>query len=485
MMKTKYKRDKNMKKFKQIITESRSARIRSARTPDKSLSPYLVSTRMPKKDIENAPTGSEKLTVGMEAIGSSEIPKMAQLYKTPERGGVKVYPNIGPDILKLQDPQDVLRATQRHMERNLDWGLERAYTLPELAERSQQWYVGAHNIAKRFADKFNVPHHVAAAVLATQSPQKDWYQNVSLAERIMKIHKDHQNTGWSPEMEKISSKVFKEENPNHQSMLNEIRGKTLGELKSLKHKAAWVRAFDEAHHPRHYRLITPEGEFAEHATGSSGKRNTAAWLSFDTIEKSLHALTSNGDMKKISKSLGAGHKVRSFYNNIIQPNTPKIITPSGEDPRDVTVDTHATGNIWVRPSLAGGSEEVGDVLGGSPESSITGMSGVYPHAASAFRSVADIHGLEPNAVQSIVWDERRATNASKAQKQAVDTTWERHRAGELSQDQAQAEISKILGPAKRPSWAHTRGSSLYTSTFESIRHRASKLISESLQKRQK
>jgi hypothetical protein len=47
------------------------------------------------------------------------------------------------------------------------------------------------------------------------------------------------------------------------------------------------------------------------------------------------------------------------------------------------------------------------------------------------------------------------------------------------------EISKILGPAKRPSWAHTRGSSLYTSTFESIRHRASKLISESLQKRQK
>lgn len=475
-----------MKKFKLILSE---ARIRSTRQTDPSLSPYLVSTRVPGGDTENVPTGAEKLTVGMETYGEKEVPKLAKLLTTPERTvkgeTVKVYPNIGPEILKMKDPRDVLQATQKHMERNLEWNLERAATLPELAERSQQWYVGAHKIAKKFADRFNVPHHVAAAVLATQSPQKDWYQNVSLAERIMKIHKEHQNTGWSPEMNATSGRIFKAGDPVHQGILSEIQGKSLGQLSDPVHKAAWIRTYDESHHPKHHRLITPEGEFAEHATSASGERTPIAWGDFGSIAKGVKALESKGEMKQVSGSLGGQHKVRSFYNNIIQPNTPKIISPMGEDPRDVTVDTHATGNVFARPSLAGKSIEVGDVLGGAPGSKATGMAGTYPLAASAFRSAADVQGLVPNAVQSIVWDERRATNASKKQKQAVDQVWQAHQAGDISQEGALGEISKILGPAKKTSWAHTKGNPLYTSTFESVKQRASRLISESLRRRYK
>ena len=456
-----------MKNFKTILKEQN---IKSVRKVDPSLSPYLVSTRLPGDDSTNAPTGTEKLTVGMENYGEKEVPKLANLLTSPQRivkgEKVQVYPNIGPDILKLTDPKEVLNATQKHMERNLGWGIERAYALPELAERSQQWYVGAHNISKKFGERFGVPHHVAAAVIATQSPQKDWYQNVSLGERILKIHKEHQNTGWSPEMATISSKVFKPEE-KHQNILKEIQGKSLGELRNPLHKAAWIRTYDEAHHPRHHRLVTPEGEFAEHATTVSGAKSPVAWGDFGSIAKAVRAIESGGDMKTISGSLGGEHKVRSFYNNIIQPNTPKIISPMGEDPRDVTGDTHATGNIYARPSLVSKSIEVGDILGGAPSSKETGMAGTYPLAASAFRTAADIHGLVPNAVQSVVWDERRATNANKKQKEAVDNVWKSHQSGEISHENALRMISDILGPTKKPSWAHTRGNPLLTSTFES------------------
>ena len=467
-----------MKKFKHLLSEAK-------RRYDPSLSPYLVSTRVPGGDQESAPTGAEKLTVGVEALSPEVKPKLQKLLTTPERKGVQVYPNIGPDIKKIESPEEFIGTVRKNMARNLEWGVDRAYTLPELAERSQQWYVGAHNIAKKFSDKFNVPHHVAAAVIATQSPQKDWYQNVSLAERIMKVHKDHQNTRWTPEMQTIATQKIFKQTPEHQELLNNITGKTLGELTDPMHKAAWIRTFDEAHHPRHHRLITPEGEFAEHVVGQNGKRTTAAWGDFGSIAKGVRALESGGHMPTISGSLGGEHKVRSFYNNIIQPNTPKIITPSGEDPRDVTVDTHATGNVFARPSLAGSSIEVGDILGGAPASKKTGIAGTYPIAASAFRDVGDVRDIVPNAVQSVVWDERRATNASKAQKQAVDKLWQAHRSGELPHEEVLSQISKVLGKPKAPSWANTRGSSLYTSTFESVRHRASKLISESLQKRQK
>lgn len=470
-----------MKNFKLILSE-----VRSTRTPDRSLSPYLVSTRLPKGD---APTGPEKLTVGMNNYGEKEFPKLAKLLTTPVRmvkgNPVQVYPNIGPEILKLTDPKQVLDATRRHMERNLEWGIERAKSLPELAERSQQWYVGAHNIAKRFGERFGVPHHVAAAVLASQSPQRDWYQNVSLGERIMHIHKNHQNTGWSPEMEAITKKVFKPEDPEHKRILSSIRGKSLGELTDPLHKAGWIRTYDEAHHPRHHRLITPEGEFAEHATNENGKRTGTSWGDFKTIAKGVIAMESGGDMKKISASVGKQHKVRSFYNNIIQPNTPKIISPAGEDPRDVTVDTHAAGNVFARPSLAGHDPEVTDVLGGSPQSIVTGMAGTYPLAADAFRNVADERGLFPNAVQSIVWDGKRAQATTEAQMREIDALWMRHQAGDISHEDVLRAKSKILGPAKIASWSHTKGNPLFTSTFESVKQRASRLISESLRRRYK
>jgi hypothetical protein len=82
----------------------------------------------------------------------------------------------------------------------------------------------------------------------------------------MHVHKEHQETPWSKEMEEKTSKVFKDK-PSHQKILKEIRGKRLSELTDPVHKAAWIRTYDEAHHPSHFREVTPEGDFAEHVAG--------------------------------------------------------------------------------------------------------------------------------------------------------------------------------------------------------------------------
>ena len=471
-----------MKKFKEFTINEAS------RVYDKTVSPVHVSSRLPKRKGEDKKninphtlTGPNSVSVQQSVMSDDpeehktlgslvtklraptrSIPKTVKGVKSRE--DIPTYPNMNPEMLAIKDPHTLVARVGDQVERNVEWSLDRAETIHELAARSQQWYVGAHKIAGHLAKRFNVPHHVAAAVLATQSPQKDWYQNVSLAERILKIHHSQQNTAWSPEMEKISSKVFSKDSSNHQSLLSAIRGKTLGELTTTKHKAAWIRAYDEGHHARHHRYITPEGDFGEHVTnqGKNKKRTATGWGGFGSIGKAITAIESGGDVEKISGTLGNQHKVRSFYNNIAQPNSPI---------GDVTIDTHATGNALGRYSLSGKSPEVHDVLGGSPRSSRTGMAGTYPLMATAFRNVAARRNLIPNAVQSVVWDERRATAATIPQKRAIDMNWEKFRAGAMSHEEVLASMSHILGKAKKPSWADAKTDPNIVSTFESVKHR--------------
>lgn len=463
---------------------------------DAVVNPTQVSTRLPsfmgrKKRGKPAPqigpdpntlTGPDSLSVDQSLMHEPEEHKvlvsLVDKIKSPirikdsEKKGqiiTPTYSNVSPDMQKIQDPHEFIHAVGQGMEKNIEWAADRTDSIHELGERSEQWYDGAHKIAGDFAKKFNVPHHVAAAVIAVQSPQKDWNQNVSLAERILKVHTQHQNTRWTPQMEKITSKVFDDESDNHRSILSNIRGKTYGELNNPLHKAAWIRTYDEAHHARHHRDITPEGEFGEHVTGKviGSKRKDTSWASFGGIAKAVRAIESNGHMPSISASLGKQHKVRSFYNNIAQPNSPM---------GDVTIDTHAIGNALGRYSIAGTSPETSDVLGGSPSSSRTGMRGTYPLAQQSFTNVSNRRGSLPRKIQSKVWTGRRADDATDAQKAAIDNNFEYLRSGEMTHDQVLRANTGVLGPQKPPTWLSTRlgPGSGYTSTFESVQRKSYK-----------
>jgi hypothetical protein len=72
-----------------------------------------------------------------------------------------------------------------------------------------------------------------------------------------------------------------------------------------------------------------------------------AWGSYNEIGKGVSVML-NGSQENITASLGQQHKVRNFYNNIIDP-----MSAEG----DVTMDTHAIAVSLLKP-LSTKSDEV-------------------------------------------------------------------------------------------------------------------------------
>lgn len=107
------------------------------------------------------------------------------------------------------------------------------------------------------------------------------------------------------------------------------------------------------------------------------------------------------NLNVIDKQLGRGSKVRSFYNNILQPNDTKYA--------DVTADTHQFGAATLVPVAA--SHNVLDAVFKS--SNATGASAAYPLvramtvlAASRWNAETG-DDLAPRALQSVAWEKIR------------------------------------------------------------------------------
>ena len=438
-----------MKKFKEFLNINEASRIH-----DKTVSPFHVSTDLRKKDKDGNPinphelTGDRSVSIGNRIISGNEALSLQKHLTRTENP----YPNINPNMRAITDPHEFVSELGQHMKRNLQWANHRAQNNVEGYKRSLEWYHSAHAFAHKLSKRFEIPHHMVTAVIATQSPQREWNQNASLAERICKIHKYHQATAWSPEMDKISSKVFKSDNAKHQSMLSAIRGKSLGDLTDSIHKAGWIRAYDEAHHARHHREVGPEGHFGLHMMNADGKKRTdTSWGTFNTIEKAVKVLESGGNMEIISRSLGNRFKVRSFNNNMLQPNSPR---------RDVTNDTHAAAVLAGR---------TGDKRWATQ---LMGNAALYRTSVQATNSVADETGVTGAALQAAVWKQQQnISNLPDHVHREVEMNWDRFRLGEIGQEEVHANIDDLY--AKHPfSPLHDlRTDPNIVSTFESVKHR--------------
>jgi hypothetical protein len=106
------------------------------------------------------------------------------------------------------------------------------------------------------------------------SPQKDWFMNVSLAERVLDVVRTKQDYVWDDKMTATAKRIYAKE--QYAEDVGEITGKTLAELTSPYLKAMWVRAYDEAHNVRNYRVVTPEGGFGDWVA-EPGRRPAARW----------------------------------------------------------------------------------------------------------------------------------------------------------------------------------------------------------------
>lgn len=387
------------------------------------------------------------------------------------------------------------------------------------SERARLWYDGGRKKVLANAEEYGINEFQSAAVLAVFSPEKDWFQNVDMARRMLEWWKNRKTLKWTPQMDAIyvnkilpakrnqdkntakkreakylkdraefPAKVAEWRKANREARLAgtarpkrpkrperkpfepstkvtdalaAIQGKGASEIKSTYQQAVWFRLWDEAHNSRNYQIISPEGEYTglamteakEGKVGKGGKIGKAkeakpakvAWSSYNPMVKALMVLK-DGSFENISRQVGQRHKVRNFYNNLLDPEN-----PNGH----VTSDTHAVAAGLMRP-LGGSALEVEHNLGKGVASARTGESGTYWMFAEAYRRAARERHLLPREMQSITWEAVRGLYKnlkSKANKDRVVEIWNEVNSGKITPGEAREKIYKEFNGIDTPAWA--------------------------------
>jgi len=399
----------------------------------------VVSTRLPTavKATEN-PLESN-LIIDFDAIKKDpeafkhnmelvqQYPNFASKAKTPEKKAEDFITEVKDNLLFLHDA--VPDATR---------------------QRSKLWYDGARNIVDEWTKKYGANDSTISGVLAVLSPQKDWFMNVSLGERVLDTMTNKQSFKWDGAMDDMAKVIWSK--PQYAPMVDAIRGKTLAELGDPGLKAMWLRTYDQAYNPREHQIVNPEGTFAGVRLTDKGVPYKTGWGSLNEIGKAIN-IYENPTIENISNSLGTMHKVRNFYNNIYDPTN-----QAGY----VTIDTHAVAAGLLRP-LSGASTEVAhnfasNVKGsvGPKNSSVTGVQGTYGLYAEAYRRAAQERGVLPREMQSITWEAVRGlfpdTFKNAKNSEIVDSIWLKYRKGQISQEEARNEVFKAANGINPPEW---------------------------------
>lgn len=420
-----------------------------------------IATRLPTAVRSTEDPVVEPLQIGLEESKADP----AQFEHNVKI--VQDYPNM-TEAEAVLPPEEASEAFITHVKDNLLWIHDKVPE--ETRQRSKLWYDGARAITDRWSAKHSLPDASIAGVLAALSPQMDWYKNVSLAERVITTM-EKRDFPASKEMVAFARKLDpKTKKPKlavkFQPIIDDMLGKTLDELDTPLKKAIFVRLYDEVYNPRTHNVISPEGDPMQIVTKADGSPAGTGWGSFVEITKAVEAVESGGSKTLLTPLMGTQHKVRSFYNNILDPNGPN---------GDVTIDTHAVAAGLLKP-LSGQATEVHHNFGSAPavknrtsawkgatkNSSVTGVQGNYGLYAEAYRRAAKERGILPREMQSITWEAARGlfTDVYKRAKKgnefvnvaAIDNYWQNYRKGKMTIDEVRDAIEQHAGGINPPTW---------------------------------
>ena len=444
-------RDRMMQEGEMPTTSAFGAGAIDDALQQNQIKPGRIATRFPTAVKATEDPLTQPLTVGLD-----DLKQDARLYD--------FNVNITKDYLNMVEVQD--ETTDQTAERFVDHVKNNLLYLHDMVPpatrlRSQKWYDGANKIANDFAQKYDVPDTSVAGAIAALSPQKDWYQNVALADKTLEVAKNKKDFVFSDEMAATFDNIPAFQKPLYKGMRDVLRGKTYSQLSDpdrkvdLGLKAMFVRLYDQTYNTPDYKIVSPEGEFLETAKNIDGSNSKAAWGSLNEISKAIESIEADGDVKIISKAMGERHKVRNFYNNIYDPNS-----PAG----DVTIDTHAVAAGLLRP-LSGNSLEVDHNFknqtvkgrGTTKGSAVSGINGNYALYVEAYRRAASERGILPRQMQSITWEAVRGffPDTFKANEKNVidvDAIWSRYKAGEIDLDETRRLVNERSGGYKPPTW---------------------------------
>lgn len=406
-----------------------------------AVSPGQISTRFPTAIKATEDPFTHDLTVG---LGSALADPEAARHNI---GLMRQYENF--PTITARRPERAIEPMLEHERRNLEFLHD---MVPgQIRERSKLWYEGANRLANEASGRYGVPVEAAGGVYAALSPQKDWFMNVSLGNRVMDIIGNRNLEPWDSAMDATASRIGEKiRSPAGMRALENVRNKRLSDLTDPVDRALWIRLFDESHNDRSYQVVSPEGVLGETVLTSKGVPATAGWGSLNEISNAVSVLD-NPSLENISRRMGQQHKVRNFYNNIVAPMSPR---------GDVTIDTHAIAAALLQP-LAGKDVPVQHNFGGSVKgmpgpasSTLTGNIGTYGFHAEPYRRAAASRDILPREMQSITWEAVRGlfSNKSQAVKDRAKAIWTQHKRGKISQEQAQRDIMDLAGGIDEPAW---------------------------------
>jgi hypothetical protein len=427
--------------------------------------PGLIGQRLPSGARAKAPAAERQVDI--------ETMKATPQTRTQIKEGTQPYFRRAVDLAKgysttpqqwgVLDSETFAAAYITQMKNNLLW-LHDQY---QWRDRASQWYDGGNKLTREAAQKYQLSNEATAGVYAALSPQKDWFENVALGDRVLETVMSPQirATQMTPQMqatfERLTAadpKTGKAGNPELARVFPLIAGKNYDQIRALQMpddekallQAAWVRLYDQAHRPQTFNTITPEGQVGGVAVNDDGTPSTLRWQTLKMTSNAIRMIETNG--RDAETILGGKHKVRNFYNNLFDPS----------DPSSVTIDTHAVAAALLRP-FGGSDLEVAHNFANTPpkgfeyapESDITGMRGTYGLFAEAYRQAAAERGILPRQMQSITWEASRGlfTNKSPKQKRIIEEIWKRYRRGQATIEQARDAVLNASGGIDAPSWA--------------------------------
>jgi len=287
---------------------------------------------------------------------------------------------------------------------------------------SKLWYDGANIIAQKFSEKYNLSLEQASAVIATQSPQKPWFDNVHLAHYVIDFYSKNQDSLFTQETyDYYKKKSIKDDGEPYVAQvaylptLQKSIGKKFSELNEYD-KSAMIRYSFDNFADRKAPLRIPTGIIV------SKVNETSSFSGYDTIAKAV-SIIEDGSEQNISDKLGKAFKVRNFYNNIATPQTDN----------EVTIDTHAIAASYLLPL-------------GSKSKEVKFDEGTYAFFADSYREAAKQRGVLAREMQSITWEGARSifpseekTDTNKTESRGI---WQTYKSGKTTIEEVQQKIKE-------------------------------------------
>lgn len=297
----------------------------------------------------------------------------------------------------------------------------------QVRDISKLWYDGANIIAQEMAKKYDISLEQASAVIASQSPQKPWYDNVHLAHFIIDYHVNNQDSLFSKATYDYFAKTS-EAYPKQKQKLPELEksiGKKYSDLSTYE-KSVMIRYVFDNFYERRAPLRIPTGHIVGTTTSMS------SFSGYDTIGKAISILEDGSD-SNISNNIGNAFKVRNFYNNIASPKTDN----------EVTIDTHAMAVGYMLPL-------------GSSDPEVQFDEATYAIFAEAYREAAKQRGILAREMQSITWEGARALfpqNKKVSLKNKIRGIWDDFSKGNITFAEAQKQVKENGEDLGKTDWA--------------------------------